>query len=102
MSQENSKITNPAKKSLVGWIMYFAGSKKGQYFLSMFFALLSVACCIAPYFIIAQIVRQLLAGERNWQLFLQESGIIALFWFGNKIIYSLLPYYEFCIASDSC
>jgi len=89
MSQENSKIKNPAKKSLVGWIMYFAGSKKGQYFLSMFFALLSVACCIAPYFIIAQIVRQLLAGERNWQLFLQESGIIALFWFGNVLFHAI-------------
>ena len=87
MSANDNK--RPAKKSLVGWIMYFAGSKKGQYFASMFFALISVACCIAPYFIIARIVRQLIDGERNWQLFLQESGIIALFWLGNVLFHAI-------------
>ena len=87
MSANDNK--RPAKKSLVGWIMYFAGSKKGQYFASMFFALISVACCIAPYFIIARIVRQLIDGERNWQLFLQESGNIALFWLGNVLFHAI-------------
>ncbi|MBO7135534.1 MAG: ABC transporter ATP-binding protein [Spirochaetaceae bacterium] len=87
MSANDNK--RPAKKSLVGWIMYFAGSKKGQYFVSMFFALISVACCIAPYFMIARIVRQLIDGERNWQLFLQESGIIALFWLCNVLFHAI-------------
>ena len=86
MSNKNRK---PAKKSLVGWILYFAGSKKGQYIVSVFFALLSVACCIAPYFIIARIVQQLLAGVRDWQLFLKECGITALFWFGNVLFHAI-------------
>ena len=59
----SSKKKDPAKKSLVGWISEFAGEKKGQYIASVFFALLSVACCIAPYFMIARIVQQLLAGD---------------------------------------
>ncbi len=86
MSNQNRK---PAKKGLVGWIFYFAGNKKGQYIVSVFFALLSVACCIAPYFIIARIVQQLLAGVRDWQLFLKECGITAAFWAGNVLFHAI-------------
>ena len=85
----SDKKTKPAKKGLIGWILYFAGSKKGQYMVSVFFALLSVACCIAPYFIIARIVQQLLAGVRDWKLFLQECGITALFWLGNVLFHAI-------------
>ena len=89
MSQENSKIKSPAKKGLLGWIIEFAGEKKGQYLVSVFFALLSVTCCIAPYFMIARIVRQLLAGERDWSMFLRECGIVALFWLGNVLFHAI-------------
>ncbi len=85
----NNKSKTPAKKSLVGWIFYFAGSKKGQYIVSMIFALFSVACCIAPYFMIARIVQQLLSGVRDWSLFLRESGIVALFWLGNVVFHAI-------------
>ncbi len=78
-----------AHRGLISWIFYFAGSKKGQYIVSVFFALLSVACCIAPYFIIARIVQQLLAGLRDWQLFLKECGITAAFWFGNVLFHAI-------------
>ena len=85
----SQKSKTPAKKGLLGWIFYFAGDKKGQYFVSVFFALLSVACCIAPYFMIAQIVRQLLSGVRDWNIFLKECGIVALFWLGNVIFHAI-------------
>ena len=89
MSQNKSKVRKPAKKGLVAWIFEFAGEKKGQYITSVFFALLSVACCIAPYFMIARIVQQLLAGVRDWSLFLQEAGIVALFWLGNVVFHMI-------------
>ena len=85
----STKSKKPAKKGLVGWIFEFAGEKKGQYITSVFFALLSVACCIAPYFMIARIVQQLLAGVRDWQLFLREAGIVALFWLGNVVFHMI-------------
>ena len=78
-----------AHRGLISWIFYFAGSKKGQYIVSVFFALLSVACCIAPYFIIARIVQQLMAGVRDWQLFLKECGITAAFWAGNVVFHAI-------------
>ena len=85
----SDKKKSPAKKSLISWIVEFAGEKKGQYIVSVFFALLSVACCIAPYFIIARIVRQLLAGVRDWNLFLRECGITAAFWLGNVLFHAI-------------
>lgn len=85
----NNQSKSPAKKSLISWIFYFAGSKKGQYIVSVFFALLSVACCIVPYFIIARIVQQLMAGVRDWNLFLRECGITAIFWFGNVLFHAI-------------
>ncbi len=85
----NSKSKQQKQKGLLSWLFYFAGEKKGTYFVSVFFALLSVACCIAPYFMIAQIVRQLMEGVRDWNLFLKECGITALFWLGNVLFHAI-------------
>ena len=85
----SNKNKDPAKKSLVGWIFEFAGQKKRQYLTSVFFAILSVACCIAPYLMIARIVRQLMEGVRDWKLFLAESTVVALFWLGNVLFHAI-------------
>ena len=77
------------KKSLLSWIFLFAKNKKKYYIASIFFALLRVACGIAPYIIIANIVRELLSGVRDWDVYLKESLIIAAFWFGNVLFHSI-------------
>lgn len=77
------------KKSLLNWIFTFAGEKKPVYFASIFFAILCVFCGIAPYVLIANIVRQLLSGLRDWNVYLRESRIIALFWAGNVIFHMI-------------
>lgn len=77
------------KKSLLSWIFLFAKNKKKYYFASIFFALLRVACGIAPYIIIANIVRELLSGVRDWDVYLKECLIIAAFWFGNVLFHSI-------------
>ena len=87
MSQ--TKSGKPAKKGLLGWILYFAGEKKGQFLVSVFFAILSVGCSIAPYFMIARIVQQLMDGLRDWNIFLKECGIVALFWTGNVLFHAI-------------
>ena len=77
------------KKSLISWVFEFAAEKKWQYFASIFFALLSVSCSILPYLMIAKIVGQLLQGERDWNLFLREAGVVALFWLGNVFFHAV-------------
>ena len=77
------------KKSLLNWIFTFAGEKKAAYFASIFFAVLKVTCGIAPYILIANIVRELLSGVRDWNVYLRECGIIALFWAGNAFFHMI-------------
>ncbi len=77
------------KKSLLTWIFTFAGEKKSAYFASIFFALLKVACGIVPYILIAAIVQELLSGVRDWNLYLRECLIIALFWAGNAFFHMI-------------
>ncbi len=86
MSKKNQ---SPAKKGLLAWIFEFTGEKMGQYLASVIFALISVACCIAPYVLIARIVCQLLDGIRDWNLYLKECGIVALFWLGNVLFHAI-------------
>ncbi len=82
-------MSEKKKKSLLTWIFTFAGSKKPAYFASIFFALLKVTCGIAPYILIASIVQELLSGVRDWNLYLRQCAIIALFWAGNAIFHMI-------------
>ncbi|MCR5252911.1 MAG: ABC transporter ATP-binding protein/permease, partial [Treponema sp.] len=77
------------KKTLLNWIFQFAGQKKPMYVLSIFFAVLCVACAIMPYVMIAQIVRQLLGGIRDLNLYIRECAIVAAFWAGNVIFHMI-------------
>ncbi len=82
-------MSDKKKKSLLSWIFRFAGQKKPMYILSIFFAVLCVACAIMPYIMIAQIVRQLLCGIRDINLYIKECGIVAAFWAGNAIFHMI-------------
>ena len=70
-------------------VFRFASEKKSIYIVSIVFALISVACAVAPYLIIAKMVAQLLDGERDWQIYCVESGIVALFWLGNVLFHAV-------------
>lgn len=85
MEQKSTK----QKKSLLSWIFTFAGEKKPMYWASIFFAVLCVACALAPYIIIADIVRKLLSGVRDWNVYLWEAGITAAFWVGNAFFHMI-------------
>ncbi len=75
--------------SLLHHIFWFAEEKRPGYIASILLALLSVACGIAPYLVIARIISQLLEGVRDWQIYLVEALIIAAFWLGNALFHSL-------------
>ncbi len=78
-----------SKKSLLSWIFTFAGTKRPMYYASVFFAILCVACSLAPYVLIADIVKKLLEGVREWNIYFQECTIIAVFWVGNAIFHMI-------------
>ena len=82
-------MSSVKQKSLLSWILQFAEEKKTTYALSIFLALLSVACGLAPYLLIADIVQKLLGGVYDWNVYLHECSIIALFWLGNVVFHGL-------------
>ena len=77
------------KKSLLTWIFTFAGEKKLAYYASIFFAILSVACGIIPYILIARIVQKLLEGVRDWNIYFRYCEIIAACWLENVLFHMI-------------
>ncbi|MCR5288970.1 MAG: ABC transporter ATP-binding protein/permease [Treponema sp.] len=77
------------KGTIIQHIITFAQEKTVLYCISMALAVLSVACAIAPYFFIAQIIQLLLKGVRDWSVFLHKALIIAAFWTGNVIFHAV-------------
>lgn len=56
------------EKSVVSWLIDFAGPKKAEYALSIFLALAGVACSIVPYVVMVKLVRALTLGSasKSW------------------------------------
>ena len=85
--KENRKYEK--KRSTVGWVMEFAGRKRGFFGGSVALAVLGVAASFVPYLIIADIVEELLAGNREWSFYLTRVLLMALFWVVRMTLHSL-------------
>ena len=53
------------KKSAFGWVFTFAGQKKSGYIASVCLAMAGAAFQILPFFVMAQVIGKLLAGDKN-------------------------------------
>ena len=58
----------------------FAGEKKSSFILSVLIAICGSACSILPYFVMAGIVQDLLAGNRDFQNYLGPCIYMAILW----------------------
>ena len=77
------------ERSPMSWVFEFAGSHKSQYIASILLALVGVAFSIAPYFIIADIVRNLIAGTGDLHHMLLQCLIMAGLWLGRVVFHAL-------------
>ena len=68
------------KKGILSWVLEFAGRKRAYFGGSVILAMAGVAASFIPYMIIAGIVEQLLAGNRDWDYYVKQSLLMALFW----------------------
>lgn len=71
------------------WIWEFAGEHKPVYLASVVFAVLGVACGILPYFYVGDIVNNLLAGYKDWNIYGNALICIALLWIGRCVCHSI-------------
>ena len=77
------------KKSPVSWILEWAGQKKSAYVWSVLMAIVSVVFKIIPYFIIADVVKLFLNGEKNLKAYLFRAVWIAAAFLVAELMHSL-------------
>ena len=68
------------KRSTFSWVLEFAGRKKSFYLGSVILAILGVAASFGPYLLIADVVRELLSGNREWSYYLKAVLLMGLCW----------------------
>lgn len=68
------------QKGILDYIFQFAGEYKGAYIKSLVFAIVGVAFSLAPYALMGDMVKKLLSGERDFNIYLREGLIMAIFW----------------------
>ncbi|MCR4868894.1 MAG: ABC transporter ATP-binding protein/permease [Lachnospiraceae bacterium] len=77
------------KRTTISWIVQFAG-KKGGYFLgSILIAVLGVACSFIPYLVIADMVRELIAGNTEQSYYLWLVLLMGVFWILRIVLHSV-------------
>ena len=77
------------KRSTISWVLEFAGRKKSYYLASVILAILGVAASFAPYLLIADMVRQLLVGNRDYNYFLRMVILMGACWIVRVTLHSL-------------
>ena len=68
------------QKGILDYILQFAGEYKGAYIKSVVFAVIGVVFSLAPYIVMGDIVKKLLSKERDFNTYLTEGVLMAVFW----------------------
>ncbi len=77
------------KKSTAAWIWEFAGSYRSKYVLSVLSAVCGVACGILPYFVMADMIANLLGGCRDMNSYIKSCLIMTALWVGRCGFHSI-------------
>ena len=75
-------------KSIIGWVMDFSSTHRGYYVASVLLAICGVICSVIPFVLIGNIIRMLLAGEREWNGYLRLIIVIAALWILRVLFHS--------------
>ncbi len=77
------------EKGTFGWIFTFAGQKKSGYIASVIFAVIGAFFQILPFFVMAQVIGKLLAGNKDLASYLIDCAVMAAFWLLRVLFHSL-------------
>lgn len=77
------------ERSAASWLAGFAGEKKSLYAASVAAAVLGVACSIIPFVIMGDIVAKLTSGNRDWQVYVKDGILMAIFWVARVILHGI-------------
>ena len=77
------------KRSAAGWILEWVGQKRSAYVWSVVLAVLNVVFKIIPYFIIADVVKLFLDGNKDFKEYMIRAVCIALSFIIAELFHSL-------------
>ena len=77
------------KRSAASWILEWAGQKRSAYVWSVVFAAASVIFKVIPYFMIADVVKMFLDGNREFKAYLVKAVWIALSFILAELLHSI-------------
>ena len=77
------------QKGILDYIFRFAGEYKGAYIKSLVFAVFGVAFSLVPYALMGDMVKKLLSGEQNFNIYLIEGFVMAIFWILRVLFHTL-------------
>ncbi len=77
------------KKGTSRLVFTFAGQKKSGYIASVAFAVIGAAFQILPFFVMAQVIGKLLAGNKDLAAYLVDCAVMAAFWLLRVLFHSL-------------
>ncbi len=77
------------KRSVISWIIEFAGRKNRYFGGSIVLAIFGVAASFLPYLLIADIVKELIAGNRDAGYYIQRVILMGVFWIVRIVLHSL-------------
>ena len=77
------------KKGIMDYIFQFAGKYKSAYIKSVIFAVIGVFFSLIPYILMGDIVKKLLSGEKNFNIYLMEGILMAVLWIFRVVLHTL-------------
>ena len=81
--------TSTPKRSAASWLLELSAGRRGEYALSIFAALLGVACSLIPYFLIIQIITALVSGTAELGRCLTLCVWMAGCWVARYVLHSV-------------
>lgn len=75
-----SEPKEATRTSALPWLLGQTGEQKSRYLASVLVAVLGVASRVAQYFVVANVISHLMAGERDVGYYLRQCGLIVVFW----------------------
>ena len=69
-------VEKKKQKGILDYIFQFADEYKSAYIKSVIYAVIGVVFSLAPYILMGDMVKRLLAGERDFGIFLTEGLIM--------------------------
>lgn len=81
--------TNRQQRTGLFWLLRQAKGHSSGYVASVLAAICGVACQIAPYFVMADIIRLLLSGSKDWSDYLGSCLLMAALWIMRVIFHAI-------------